>query len=330
MNIAEIQNRIADLVADTDARSLWRVRLAEYDTACRQAYDTTTAPPADDSEDTPDGWPDAWQPWLEGHGDSKSTTWRRRGPNNKIDQYVRNCREGRGWSVADAMVTAGHPAPRPADDRERLLIAYAALTVLHDQCADRVPLAPEEWPWAPSDIEPLTTSDRGRGMVCSWLSDVERDIEANTAAGQGGNEQPEAADATEGAPASVKPSQLRAYFGYLWVCGEKPDLIPDGTTTASKAMYRYLSANKSECPVYGKDHDVPTFESWKSQIRAGRGAVKDGKVSEDLARRVVVTKDDQDVAHAMSMIEQLAQPQADDLQMDHGDRRRQNHAMRDA
>ena len=182
MDIAEIQRRIVHLVANADARKLWRVRLAEYDAACRQAYDTTTEPPAEDSED----WPDAWQPWTEGHGDSKSTTWRRRGLNDKLDQYVRDCREERsGWSLADALVAGGHPDPRPADDRERLLIAYAALTALHDQRADYTPLADEEWHFAPCDLKSLTATDRGRGMVCSWMSDVERDIASNATPGRG-------------------------------------------------------------------------------------------------------------------------------------------------
>lgn len=64
----------------------------------------------------------------------------------------------------------------------------------------------------------------------------------------------------------VRPAAKAAAESFEWVCTARPDLIPAPPGKYSREQWSYIKENG--CPAYA-GVQVPDFETWKRQIRAG-------------------------------------------------------------
>lgn len=105
-----------------------------------------------------------------------------------------------------------------------------------------------------------------------------------TAAVHGDLPQPDDAPAKSSAgnaPRNKQPAATRAAGSYEWVCAAMPDLMPKLPTKYTKEQWLYIRNN--ECPAYlddqGNEIEVPAFETWKRQVRAGQADPSNPKAS---------------------------------------------------
>ena len=64
---------------------------------------------------------------------------------------------------------------------------------------------------------------------------------------------------------------MRAAASYEWVCSHRPDLIPPPPKKYSHAQWEFIKEHG--CPAYedadGREISVPSFETWRREVRAG-------------------------------------------------------------